>query len=840
MSKYIPGIGPIGARLMIIGEAPNDSDVETGKPFSGSLGKQLDALLIEAGTNRSQVWLSNVCKYPIPPSPRGKKVPFPVRVKMAGHDVKVSLEELQNEINSIEPNAILSLGAGALWALTGKGVKLAKKDRDPLDPKEDKIKSGISSYRGSIMWGMGRKVIPTYNPAGLINSPDAEFAGYWNKQIILFDIRRALKQSQFPNLILPTRNLQVLRNSYQLAEFKQLYRNHSRPAVDIEAGGTCLPICIGLSFVPSHGLTVPLWNRDGISNIPDSDLVQCWILLDEILSNNDIVGQNFKYDQDKIRRLGFTIKRLVSDTMLKAFAINPELPKGLGFNTSLYTEEPYYKDEGMYHGKLDDLFIGCARDACVTKEIDMNMDADLDELGMRDYYENFILPLHDLYLDIENVGFRVDTVARDRLVKKYVAWDERLGYELFKIIGEEVNVNSNKQIPELLYDKWKLPAKKGASEEVITELLNSPRVKDQNIRRGLELILERRKVKKSISTYLMAAPDFDGRMKTTYFLCLETGRTSTGQQDPPIRPDFEVLNERGEKKKKVLGIAFQTMTKHGDIGADIREQYIPDEGEVFVNIDSSQAEARVVALLANDEDTLGLYDSHDIHALTASWFFGGCEDDYSKKKLGYESPIRFAGKTLRHAGHLGAGARRASVELNTQARKYKIDIRITQAVAERALNIFHQKSPKIRQVFHHEVIESLQRNKRRLVAPVPYGIDSYNGGIRTFYERWGDELFRQAFSYLPQRAVSDNTKAAALRIKKRLPNIKIILEAHDALLFSIHTRLLDDYIPILQEEMERPIRFDSCSLPRHELVIPSDVEIGYNYMELTKWKKKVA
>jgi hypothetical protein len=73
----------------------------------------------------------------------------------------------------------------------------------------------------------------------------------------------------------------------------------------------------------------------------------------------------------------------------------------------------------------------------------------------------------------------------------------------------------------------------------------------------------------------MALPDYDGRMRTTYFLCLETGRTSTGQQDPPIRPNVEVRDENNAKKKKVMGIAFQTMTKHGDIGADIRGMYIP-------------------------------------------------------------------------------------------------------------------------------------------------------------------------------------------------------------------------------------------------------------------------
>jgi DNA polymerase family A len=338
----------------------------------------------------------------------------------------------------------------------------------------------------------------------------------------------------------------------------------------------------------------------------------------------------------------------------------------------------------------------------------------------------------------------------------------------------------------------------------------------------------------------MALPDYDGRMRTTYFPCLDTGRTSTGQQDPPIRPSVEVIDENGKKKHKVLGTAFQTMTKHGDIGADIRGMYVPDieddgEENVFVQADSSQAEARVVWLLADDEEALRLVDEIDYHAWTASWFFGGTESDYSKKLLGYEHPIRFAGKTLRHAGHLGAGKRRASIELNTQARKYKIPIAISEVIAERALKIFHQKQPKIQQIFQAQVIECLKKN-RQLIAPVPYGIDAVYGGRRTFFERYGEELFRQGFSYIPQRAVSDNTKAAALRIRLRIPTIKIVMESHDALLFSIPVSKLKERIPIIKQEMERPIDFSHCSIPRRSLSIPCEVETGHNYRDFKKFK----
>ena len=116
------------------------------------------------------------------------------------------------------------------------------------------------------------------------------------------------------------------------------------------------------------------------------------------------------------------------------------------------------------------------------------------------------------------------------------------------------------------------------------------------------------KLKKHSQTYLYSPTDFDGRMRTSYFICLETGRSSTQQQNPPIRPTVE-YDGYGKKVKKLKkqqsrGMAFQTITKHGDIGADIRRILVVDDGHVFIQVDSSQAEARIVTHLADDKDRL--------------------------------------------------------------------------------------------------------------------------------------------------------------------------------------------------------------------------------------------
>lgn len=815
--KYIPGHGPMGAKLVILGEAPSTQELAAGLPFVGPSGKELDRLLADSGIKRANCWVTNVSKYFVPPLTGKRKIPFGVRANtMYGEGfIEEQISNLQKELNAIRPNCILALGGTALWALTGK--------------------TKITNFRGSILLGMGYKTVSTYHPAHLLHTDSGEFKGYWNRQLMVQDFKRALYQSGFSDIILPKRHLSICKSSAQLAEFISRYKGHIRPSIDIEANGTCIPVCIGIAFTPHEGITIPLWNYDDISDIHKSELVQMWILLADFLANHDVIGQNFKYDQDKIRRLGFVIRRLASDTMLKGFTIHPELPKRLAFFQSIYTEEPFYKDEGMYEGSIHDLFIGCARDACVTKEIDLAMDSDIDSLEQREYFENFVMHLHSFYLGIENEGFYIDPEKRDFLFRKYVKWSEELAHELFQLTGEYTNANSPKQVGILLFEVLKCPFRPGTGEEELTSLLNLQSFADPKKRRIVEIILEKRRVDKTIGTYLAAIPDYDGKMKTTYFPCLETGRSRTAQLEPPIRPSLELKDENNKKKKKAIGCAFQTITKHGDIGQDIRSQYIPEKGYVFLQADSSQAEARVVFLLAEDYQALKDIDEHDYHALTASWFFGKTEEDYSKIILGYEHPIRFAGKTLRHAGHLGAGKRRAATSVNTDARKYHVDIRITEAIADRALKIFHAKQPNIRGVFHNGIVSKLESN-RVLTAGLPYGINARIGGRRTFFERWGEELNRTAFSYIPQRTISDNTKAAGLRLKKRIKGLRVILEAHDSLLFMVRERDSEDFAPIIKEEFERPIRFENCTLSRPDLSIPCEIEIGYNYQELKKFK----
>ena len=120
---------------------------------------------------------------------------------------------------------------------------------------------------------------------------------------------------------------------------------------------------------------------------------------------------------------------------------------------------------------------------------------------------------------------------------------------------------------------------------------------------------------------------------------------------------------------------------------------------------------------------------------------------------------------------------------------------------------------------------------------MPYGIDAEVGGTRIFFERDGDELYREGFAYLPQRAVTENTKSAAMRIRGRAEWIKILGESHDSLLTLVPIDQRFEAAAIIREEMQRPIDFSQCSLKREKkLIIPCAIEEGYNYHDMGKFK----
>lgn len=804
---FIPGRGPVSANIVIVGEAPAENEILQGKCFVGATGQILDEMLKTVEIDKNRVYFTNAIKYMLGPKidHLGRKIPPQIRLERIGQKWDDQIELLQEEIYKIDPHVIIALGGTALQALCNKPF------------------SSIHKWRGSVILGMGHKVVPTFHPAGLFYQREAEEAHYWMKNIIEFDLERAKKQGEFKDFRHPQRMLQICNSSYDLKNFLKDHENETELSVDIEAL-KCIPVCTGLAFTKHRAMSVPLWGQlpiGKVSDIPQPELVAMWLVLDQVLRDKRIkkIGQNFKYDEDKKRRLGFRINNFHADTLLMASCINPEFPKSLEFNTSIYTEEPYYKDEGgefaFGRSPISQLFYYNGRDAAVTREIKTGMDKDLAEMGLTEFYYDFYHQSHELFLDVENYGIQIDEEARKELMYKYQKWELEIKSKLWKLTGLEINANSPQQVAKLLFEVFKLPTRKGTGEEELTALLANQAKKPDHIE-AINLILLSRRVRKTRGTYIEALPDIDGRCRTSYFICgTETGRRSTQMLKPPVRP-------------AKCGVSWHTLTKHGDVGQDIRRLYKPDDGKVFVQFDQEQAEARVVALLCKDFELLEQFATIDTHALMASYIFGGGWFDHSKKKHGFETPERFIGKTSKHATNYDTRKRTLMTTINTDARKYGIDINVSEWKAGQILEILHEKNPKIRGVFHAEIQEALK--SRILTNPF--------GRKRIFYEKWGDDLFKEGYAQIPQSTVADNTLSAMLKVRKEFgKHAQICAESHDAFLTQIDKQEAYDLTPKIKTLIETEIDFSKCTLVRGSLIIPWEAEIGeLNYKELSKFK----
>jgi hypothetical protein len=248
--------------------------------------------------------------------------------------------------------------------------------------------------------------------------------------------------------------------------------------------------------------------------------------------------------------------------------------------------------------------------------------------------------------------------------------------------------------------------------------------------------------------------------------------------------------------------------------------FVAPEGFEFAEFDMRQAEARIVALLSDDLELLKSFDTIDVHRLTAKWIFG-------KKMEKISEDERFIGKAARHGGAYDMGKRRHMIEVNTNARRFGIDLRISEWRAGKNLETFHRYSPKIREIFHTDIRQAIEHG-RTLVNPF--------GGARTFFDRWGQDLFREAYAHIPQSTVPDHLILAGFRVKKRLPWLLFSLEAHDSFTVLYRVERRDEVYTTFKEELEKEIDFKNCTLSRGKIIIPMECKVGPNLKDLKTYE----
>jgi uracil-DNA glycosylase family 4 len=825
MPNYVPGYGPRDAKIMAIAEAPGAIENERGIPLVGPTGQLFDTMCSEIGLSSSSIYKTNVSKYQPPLNNDFSKL------HLIGVDIQEQTRKLwEEEILKIRPNVILCLGNQALTAVTGL--------------------SGINKYRGSIIPSKDGqfKVVPTIHPAALFPKKNEDPLPWIYREIIRHDIERAFEESHTSQWNLPVRTHSIAYSSLDVHRFIQEYDKLDSASCDIESL-KCIPSCVAFAFTRHHSLSIPL--LPVLTDMGSRELAECWLMVQDILRRKKLIGQNFKYDHYKLNLIGFILNYILSDIKLKTHLIWPELPeKTLEMLTSLWTREPYYKDEGEVDskGKIDVVkyLTYNGKDACVTKEIDEEQEDDLIALSdtygidLKKFFYSYVMRKHGFYLEMENHGFAIDFEKKEYLKNKYEGFRRAVHERLTELVGYEVNVKSYPQVGELLYKALKFPPRKIAptSEDSIIALLgNHCKGKDGPQKaKILETVLEERRVRDQLSRAINFEPDYDKRCKTSFNIeQTETSRSSTNILKKPVRP-------------KKIGLAFHTIPKHGRLAKDIRSMLVPDKGKVLISPDLSQAEARIVAVLSEDYELLKAFDQVDIHRRTAGLFFGLLKtldlrpiniplvDGMDK-----DGPERFTGKMFRHAGNYDMGKARAMNEFNVNAQKYEINASISEWKAGQYIDLFHEASPKIRAVFHQSVKNAIDHNKI-LINPF--------GRPRKFFGRWDDELYKEAYAYIPQSTVADVCQSGALDAWDEFGHGSDVVffssENHDALVIQAPENDWQRYALCLKRHMLRTIDFNLCTLKRnYVLTIPVDIEVSIDfksgkitsYGELSKWKE---
>jgi len=323
--------------IAIVGEAWGAEEAKRQTPFVGYSGSLLTHMLADAGIDRSQCLLTNVFNLH-PPGNDMEALCGPKSSGITGYpgikyrdtityireEFAPELDRLADQIISADPNIVIALGNTAMWAMLGR--------------------TAITKYRGvvdlSTHTASGFKVLPTYHPAAVTRQMSL-------RPTVVLDLAKALRESEFPDLRRPKREVWIEPTIEDLHAFSREYIN-GFVSIDIETIGSQIT-CVGFAPSPSLALVVPFHDsrRKGRSYWPDAKAERAaWKFVDDICRDPKIkkVFQNGMYDVAFLyRAMRIKCFGVEHDTMLLHHALQPEALKSLGYLGSIYTDEGAWK-----------------------------------------------------------------------------------------------------------------------------------------------------------------------------------------------------------------------------------------------------------------------------------------------------------------------------------------------------------------------------------------------------------------------------------------------------------------------------------------------------------------
>ncbi len=489
------------------------------------------------------------------------------------------------------------------------------------------------------------------------------------------------------------------------------------------------------------------------------------------------VGQNMKYDITVLANYGIEVKGCLFDTMIAHYVLQPELYHGMDYLAEIYLNYETIKIEELIGEKgknqksmrdvpQEKICDYACEDADVTLKLKNIIEPELKKEGLEELFYNIEMPLVPVLAYMERNGARIDTAS---LKETSTLFSKRLAdieENIYSLAGESFNIASPKQVGDILFGKLKIVEKPKktktgqfvTSEEVLTQLQNRhPIVKD---------ILHYRGLKKLLSTYVDALPllvnEETGKIHTSYNQTVTaTGRLSSSN------PNLQNIPIRDED------------------GKEVRKAFVPDEGCLFLSVDYSQIELRIMAHLSGDKNMIDDFCSgHDIHAATAA-------------KV-YKKPIEEVTKDERRKAKVANFGIIYGISVFGLAERMNVERREAKELIENYFATYsgvQQYIEKCKQEAKaNGFVETIFHRKRYLP-----DINSHNSVVRGYAER-------NAVNAPIQGSAADIIKVAMINIYRRMKsgNMRstMILQVHDELNFNIIPEEKEAMQALVVEEMQ--------------------------------------
>ncbi|MBO4218900.1 MAG: DNA polymerase I [Erysipelotrichaceae bacterium] len=419
----------------------------------------------------------------------------------------------------------------------------------------------------------------------------------------------------------------------------------------------------------------------------------------------------------------------------------------------------------------------CSRLLFIAEELE----EELGQKDMEELYYDVELPIARVLADMEITGVRCNEATLDEIAVQTSEKIEFYQNRIWQLAGRQFNINSPKQLAEIIYDELKLTksTKRSTDVKVLSKLTDRHPI--------IEEILQYRKYSKLYSTYAFGLKKYiqkDGKIHTVFNQCIaETGRLSSSD------PNLQNISVRNEESQL------------------IRSAFIPEEGCVLVGADYSQVELRILAHMADEQNLIDAFkQGYDIHTKTAMDIFGVSEQDVT-------SAMRRQAKAINFGIDYGMSAFGLSETLQ-----------IPVSMARDFIDRYYQQYPKVRQ-FMEKTISDCQANgyvttilKRRREIPE---INSSDHNMREFGKR-------AAMNAPVQGSAADLIKLAMIRVYEQLKkqNLKsrLILQIHDELILNVPVEEREIIMEMVEREMEQAM----------ELKVPllAQSTWGTNWMEV--------